>query len=263
MASTAQAKQFISEIAPVAQEAYKTLGKVLPSVCVAMACVECAYGTAGSVRHHSYLGFKVGSGKTALKYWSGKFYNAKTKEEYTVGTHTLIRDNFRSYDSMSQCVFNFYELLNTSLYKGVKAGVDYKTQMSQIKAAGYMTSSTEVNSVISIINKYDLTRYDKVDGVVIENNTNSINPYKEPLVNVTSTAQAKLKGVKSYIKSGDGVKWVQYELNKQGANLDIDGKAGNNTVNAIILFQSATGLEPDGICGAKTRSKLKAVGSNG
>lgn len=264
MASTAQAKEFIKKIAPVTQEAYKTLGKVFPSVCIAMACVECAYGTAESVKYHSYLGHKVGRGKTALTYWGGKSFNAKTKEEYTVGTHTLIRDNFRAFDSMKQCVFNFYELLNTSLYKGVKSGVDYKTQMSQIKAAGYMTSSTEVNSVISIINKYDLTKYDRVDGV---NDTDSVivksNPYKEPQVNVTSKDQAKLKGVKTFINTGDGVKWLQWELNKQGANLVIDGKAGKNTVNAIILFQSATGLEPDGIAGVNTRNKLKAVGSNG
>ncbi len=160
MATTKQIKNFIAQIAPLAQEAYKELGKVLPSVAVGMACVECGYGTAGSCKHHSYLGHKVGSGKTATKYWSGKFFTSKTGEEYTVGVHTTITAAFRAYDSMKQCVFNFYELLNTRLYKGVKAGVDYKTQMKQIKAAGYMTSSTEVNSVISIIEKYNLTAWD-------------------------------------------------------------------------------------------------------
>ena len=160
MASSAQAKAFIKEIAPCAQKAYKELGKVLPSVCIAMACVECAYGTAGSVKHHSYLGHKVGKGTTALKYWGGKFFNAKTSEEYQVGVHTIIRDNFRAFDSMEQCVFNFYELLNTALYKRVLPDVDYATQMKQIKECGYMTSSPEVNTVISIIKKYELTKYD-------------------------------------------------------------------------------------------------------
>ena len=59
-----------------------------------------------------------------------------------------------------QCVLNYYELLNTKLYSGVKKGVDYKTQMAQIKMCKYMTSSKEVNSVIRIIEKYNLTKYD-------------------------------------------------------------------------------------------------------
>ena len=67
MATTAQIKEFIAQIAPLTQKAYKELGKVLPSVAVGMACVECGYGTAGSVKHHSYFGPKVGSGKTATK----------------------------------------------------------------------------------------------------------------------------------------------------------------------------------------------------
>ena len=163
MATKAQIKDFIAQIAPIAQEAHKELGKVLPSVAVGMACVECGYGTAGSCKHHSYLGHKVGSGNTATKYWSGKFFTSKTSEEYTVGVHTTINAAFRAYDSMKQCVFNFYELLNTNIYKGVEAGTDYKKQMKQIKAAGYMTSSTEVNSVISIIEKYGLTTWDNLE----------------------------------------------------------------------------------------------------
>lgn len=169
--TTAQAKAFIKEIAPCAQKAYKELGKVLPSVCIGMAIVESAAGTSKIMRkYNAFLGHKVGSGKTATKYWNGKFFVARTKEEYTLGNHTVIRDAFRSFNSIEQCVFNFYELLNTSLYKRVLSGVDYKTQMSQIKACGYMTSSTEVNSVISLIDKYDLTKYDTGDAPIDTSN---------------------------------------------------------------------------------------------
>ena len=159
--SSQQAKAFIQEIAPSAQKAYKELGKVLPSVCIGMAIVESGAGTSKVMRNHNaILGQKVGSGKTATKYWDKTFFNARTSEEYTIGVHTPIKDNFRSYRSLEQCIFNYYELLNSSVYKKVLAGVDYKTQMMQIKKCGYMTSSTEVNSVINRINKYDLTKYD-------------------------------------------------------------------------------------------------------
>lgn len=160
MATEQQIKAFIEQIAPCAQHAYKTLGKVLPSVCIGMACVESAYGTAGSARFFSFMGQKVGTGKTALKYWGGKFFTSSTKEEYQIGVHTTIKAAFRAYDSMQQCVLNYYELLNTGLYRGVQSNVSAEMQMMQIKACGYMTSSTEVNSVIKIIEKYNLKQYD-------------------------------------------------------------------------------------------------------
>lgn len=160
MATKAQIESFIRTIAPCAQKAYKKLGKVKPSVCIGMACVESGYGTAGSCKYNSFLGQKVGTGKTATKYWDGTFKSWKTTEEYKIGVHTAITDAFRTYSSMEQCVFNYYELLNSNVYSRVKSESDYKTQMQQIKACGYMTSSKEVNSVLSIIAKYNLTKYD-------------------------------------------------------------------------------------------------------
>lgn len=247
MATQAQINAFISEMAPLAQEAYKIVGKVLPSVCIGMACVECAYGTAGSVKHHSYFGQKVGSGKTATKYWDGKFFSSKTKEEYTVGVHTTITSAFRAYDSMEQSVFNYYELLNTKLYDRVQAGVGYKTQMQQIKLCGYMTSSTEVNSVITIIEKYNLTRYDPTEVIDIKKTGN---PYPEPTKNVRLNSK------------GNDVRWLQYALNAKGHyGLIVDGIAGPLTIGALKDFQKTAfpndPAEWDGICGPKTREKLR------
>ena len=162
-----QKHEFINEVAPLAQMAYMKIGKVKPSVCIGMACVESnfGWGTNGKrlmYNQHAVMGHKVGTGKTATDYWSGKFFVAQTGEEYTIGVHTTIKAAFRSYDSLNQCIMNFYELLNTNLYKRVKAESDYSTQMQQIKQVGYMTSSTEVGTVISIINQFKLYEYDNV-----------------------------------------------------------------------------------------------------
>lgn len=159
--------EFINEIAPKAQMAYNTFGKVKPSVCIGMACIESNYGWGTNGKRFMYiknaiLGQKVGSGKTATTYWPGKFFVAKTQEEYTVGTHIIIKDAFREYDSLTQCIMNYYELLNSNVYKRVSANADYATQMQQIKQCGYMTSSTEVGSVLSIIKSFNLTKYDNV-----------------------------------------------------------------------------------------------------
>lgn len=231
MATEKQIKSFIEQIAPCAQKAYKAIGKVRPSVCIGMACVESAYGTAGSCRCHSYLGQKVGTGKTATKYWGGKFFTSKTKEEYTVGSHTVIKAAFRSYDSMEQCVFNYYELLNTKLYDRVKAEANYKTQMQQIKASGYMTSSTEVNSVIKLIERYNLTKYDDVGALQI-----------------TRTLKKDCKG--------EDVKWLQVNLNLKGYFLEMDGVFGEKTLRAVMDFQKKNGLVVDGLVGKATIAAL-------
>lgn len=233
MATQAQIQRFIQQIAPYAQSAYKTVGKIKPSVCIGMACVESAYGTAGSCKHNSFFGQKVGSGKTAKKYWTGTFFTSKTKEEYTVGVHTVITDAFRSYPTMEMGVFNFYELLNTKLYARVTADGDYRTQMQQIKACGYMTSSTEVNSVIRIIEKYNLTQYDGAE------------VYLEPVTSIRKGAR------------GNGVKWIQAMLSKNGYITVVDGVFGNLTEQHVIAFQTDKGLLPDGIVGKNTRKALK------
>lgn len=239
MASATTIATFIERIAPCAQNSFQKLGKVKPSICIAMACVESAYGTAGSCKHNSFLGQKVGTGKTAKKFWDGTFFKSKTMEEYTVGTHTPIVDAFRSYRDMQQCTDNYYELLNTGLYSRVKADADYITQMKQIKACGYMTSSTEVNSVLSIIQKYNLTKYDFNSGVVTGN------PYR-----LTST----LMKVGS---KGESVKWLQYALNEKGASLVVDGKFGDATERAVRTYQDLKGLTVDGIAGKNTIAALK------
>ena len=240
MANATTIANFIEEIAPCAQYAFKTLGKVKPSICIGMACVESAYGTAKIMReHNAFLGQKVGTGKTAKKYWSGTFFKSKTKEEYTLGQHSVIVDAFRSYPDTQTCVLNFYELLNTGIYSRVKADADYITQMHQIKACSYMTSSREVNAVLSCIQKYNLTKYDDI----------CFNPNMNPY---NLTKRILTKGDK-----GESVKWLQWELNQHGAGLKIDGIFGNQTKLSVLLFQGDNGLVADGIVGPKTIAALQ------
>ena len=57
--------------------------------------------------------------------------------------------------------------------------------------------------------------------------------------------------------SGNGAKWVQWHLNKHGANLTVDGAFGAKSVSALKEFQQKHGLVADGICGKQTRVELK------
>lgn len=238
MATKQQIEKFINDIGECAQKAYKEIGKVKPSVCIGMACVESAYGTAGSTRYNSYLGHKVGSGKTALKYWNGTGVNLKTKEEYS-GKLVGITDAFRTYTSMEQCVFNFYELLNTKLYAKVKADESYVDQMKHIKECDYMTSSKEVNTVLQIIEKYDLTKFDS-----------SVEPVECPF---ERPKMLLIQGQKNV-----HVKWLQWMLNhaNMGYNIDVDGIFGNITAGTVLDFQRKKGivLVDENICEALEKS---------
>lgn len=55
---------------------------------------------------------------------------------------------------------------------------------------------------------------------------------------------------------GTDVMDLQKALNKHGALLLVDGEFGRNTLAAVMAFQAAQGLTPDGVIGEKTRKAL-------
>lgn len=71
------------------------------------------------------------------------------------------------------------------------------------------------------------------------------NPY-------TLTASLLKKGSK-----GENVKWLQYELNKTGAQLVVDGEFGDKTLQAVENYQKSKGLVVDGVVGVKTFKALR------
>lgn len=70
-------------------------------------------------------------------------------------------------------------------------------------------------------------------------------PYREP------TALVR------YGSRGEGARWVQWQLNRHGATLTVDGIFGMISLTALRRFQNKNGLTVDGICGPLTREKLK------
>lgn len=71
------------------------------------------------------------------------------------------------------------------------------------------------------------------------------NPYREPTTLLKEG------------RTGANVKWLQWELNRHGANLKIDGVFGPQTKLSVLLFQKDHGLLQDGIVGPKTKEALK------
>lgn len=161
MATQAQVKAFIERIAPIAQA--KSKGRSLPSVCIAQACCESAYGTSPKmINANAVFGIKVG--KTKVHFgtaWKDEAYSTKTKECYDGKTYVNITDLFRAYDSIEESVEDYYDMLSAcSRYKACIGEKDALKCITAIKNGGYATSPTYISTIMGIINKYNLTRYD-------------------------------------------------------------------------------------------------------
>ena len=233
MASSAQAKAFINEIAYIIQEEAKARDYKVCSPIIAQACIESAFGTSSlGYRWHNYFGMKCGSP------WKGKSVNLSTKEEYVPGQLSTIRDNFRVYDSMENGVKGYFDFISTKRYANLKEAKTPKEYLELIKKDGYATSNSYVNTNMNCINRYDLERFDW-------NKLPEQNPYK-------LSKRILTKGDK-----GESVKWLQWELNQSGAGLKIDGIFGNQTKLSVLLFQGDHGLVADGIVGPKTIAALQ------
>lgn len=164
MATAAQVKAFIGQIAPLAVEICNSkTKKVLPSVCIAQACCESAYGTSQKmIKANAVFGIKVGKSKVHFgTAWNDKAYSTKTKECYDGKTYTTITDMFRAYDSIRDAVEDYYDMLgNCSRYAGCIGVTNYTSAITAIKNGGYATSPTYIGTITSIIKKYNLAQYD-------------------------------------------------------------------------------------------------------
>ena len=239
MATKAEQESFINEIAPLIQREGKARGYTIVSTVIAQACIESRWGLSGLAKYHNYFGLKCGSK------WKGAFVTMNTKEEYTQGQLTTIRDSFRVYNNMSDGVKGYYEFISSTRYANLKLASTPRQYAEYLKSDGYATSSTYVNTLVNTVNAHDLARFD-VPMEIIDTAPKTGNPYREPT------------GYVKFNSRGNSVRWLQYELNRFNYRLVVDGIAGEKTITALKDFQSSHGLVADGICGPLTREKLRS-----
>lgn len=154
--SASQAKAFIEHIAPLIQREGFARGYSIVSTTIAQAIIEGACATSKLARdYHNHFGMKCG------KSYKGKSVNMRTKEEYTPGTLTDIRANWRAFDSDVEGIEGYYDFINTKRYANLREAKTYRQFAEYLKADGWATSSTYVNTLCNTVKKYDLTRFDE------------------------------------------------------------------------------------------------------
>lgn len=149
-------QEFVEQIAPIICQYASAYGYAFPSAIIAQACIESGFGGSTlAYRYHNYFGIKWyrGCGRSAV--------NLKTNEEYTPGILTGITAGFAVGSSMEDGVLMYFEFLErNSRYKNLKSATSARQYVELIKADGYATSSTYVNTLLNCMNLYGLQRFD-------------------------------------------------------------------------------------------------------
>ena len=163
--------EFIPTIAPIVKAENKRRGNPLfSSVVIAQAICESGWGQSTiMMKANAIFGIKATSS------WKGKVYNANTQECYDGSTYTNITACFRAYNNLAESISDYFDLI-TGLDRYKKA-IHVQSPIeciTAIKNGGYATSPTYINTIMSIINSNNLTKYDAVEDVEnsVDNSTN-------------------------------------------------------------------------------------------
>lgn len=161
-------KQFVEMIGPLATADMQRSG-ILASVTAAQACLESGYGSTDLAKNANNLfGMKcILSGNTWESVWDGKSkYTKQTKEQDKNGKEYTVIADFRKYPDISKSIRDHSLYLAQAKngsrlrYAGLVGCRDYKKAVQLIKDGGYATDTKYVRKICSLIEKWNLTKYD-------------------------------------------------------------------------------------------------------
>ena len=141
---------FISTIGTLARNEYLGRAKwILPSVCIAQGALESGW----NLNAKTLFGIK------------GKGFTASTNEYYN-GNKVNIEASFRAYPDVASSVVGYYDFLaNTPRYAKALNNPNYKDAVDKLihttDGLAYATNPNYISKVVSIIEQYNLTKWDK------------------------------------------------------------------------------------------------------
>lgn len=238
---TYTAETFLAAIKPYVIEDMKKTG-ILASLTASQALIESNKGNSGlAQKGNNLFGMKGRFMGQSINMLTTEYYNGKAQRVYA---------DFRKYPSWAESIADHSDLFNRlARYRNLRGCRDWKQATIYVKEDGYATAPNYTQTLQNIIEKYRLYEWDAeaLHGTPDEADIPiNRNPYREPIVTLR------------YNSRGNSVRWLQYELNKHGAKLIVDGVFKDKTLNALKMYQASKNLVIDGICGQKTRDALNA-----
>ena len=152
---------FIEQIAPYVQKFGPMYDIMVNSPVIAQAVLESANGTSElAVNCHNYFGLKYRAGRCPLALPTA--YVKKGSEQRPDGTYDVSTMYWFQFPDLPSGVKSYYDFINVPNYFNLKGITDPRTYLETIKKDGYATSLKYVDSLMNVINKYGLTKYDNV-----------------------------------------------------------------------------------------------------
>lgn len=152
--STSYEQEFINELAENAK-LIEVKYSVRPSVMIAQAILESNWGKSElAQKENNYYGIK------------GENPSSYTTNEFEENEWIEIDAQFRSYDSLFESMEDYAKLLQNGtewdedLYQEVIEAPTYKESAQALQTAGYATDPDYPEKVISVIENYELYKYD-------------------------------------------------------------------------------------------------------
>lgn len=220
--------EFINTIGLLARNEYLSRDKwILPSVCIAQAALESGWNLGA----RTLFGIK-GSGFVA------------TTSEYYNGNYAKIQDSFRSYPNVASAVVGYYDFLrDTKRYRNALNNPNYRDAVDKLihttDGAPYATDPHYISKVVSIIEQYGLTEWDKGPAVGGLKSVDKI--ADEVIAGKWGNGENRKKALAN---AGYDYLAVQNRVNeKLGAGTQAPSKSVNEIANEVIRGEWGNGAE--------------------
>ena len=144
---------FFNNLAPIVVNEYiRRHGeyRLYPSTVLAMAALESGY----NLNAETLFGIK-GEGQVL------------DTTEYIGGKYVNVKDSFKLYPSISASVQGLYDLMQIERYHPACECVEWEEECRQIQKCGYATDPEYSDKLISIINSYQLTMFNSLDNMLV------------------------------------------------------------------------------------------------
>ena len=208
---------FFNNLAPIVVNEYiRRHGeyRLYPSTVLAMAALESGY----NLNAETLFGIK-GEGQVL------------DTTEYIDGKYVNVKDSFKLYPSISASVQGLYDLMQIERYHPACECVDWEEECRQIQKCGYATDPEYSDKLISIINSYQLTMFNSLDYMLV-------NEEETP----ENTVQNESEEITEYtVQSGDNLWNIVKDFYNLSDNSAIATKIDeiatyNNIENPSIIY---------------------------
>ena len=150
---------FIEKAAEYVQKYAPQYGIKVHSPIIAQLILESASGTSElATQAHNYSGLKYREGRCPSA--TGVYYKVGS-EQNADGSYTSSSMKWFKFPDMESGIRGYFEFIDTPNYYDLKGVTDPRTYLELIKLSGYATSLKYVDNLMAVIDRYNLTKYDR------------------------------------------------------------------------------------------------------